>query len=83
MSIVDTNPKLRLHADINRLAREHGVIEDVGLALRNLYREVPEPTTEQKITVKLKELRRLLGDDVVKPLIDRATSLYRLPVQPR
>lgn len=78
-TFVDRNPKLKLHADINRLARERGVIEETGLALRRLYKEIPEPAVEQKIAVKLIELEKHIGKEAM-PLINRAASLYQLPI---
>lgn len=75
MSIVDKNPRLKLMADINRIARENGVINDLGLALRGLYRESVEPTIKEKIEAKLKVLRERLGDEKVASLAAQAAAL--------
>lgn len=76
---VDRNPRLRLHADINKLAREKGVINKIGLALREHYWEGGNPSVEEELEIKLEALEQLVGGDEVATLKSRAASLYQLP----
>jgi hypothetical protein len=79
MSHVDTNPRLKLHADIAKLAREKGVINDIGTELRKRYWEGENPTVKEELEIKLKTLERLVGGDEVAALRTRAGELYQLP----
>lgn len=76
---VDRNPRLRLHADINKLAREKGVIDKLGLELRKHHLEGENPSIEEELDIKLKTLEKLVGGDEVATLRSRAASLYQLP----
>lgn len=78
---VDRNPRLRLHADINKLAREKGVINKIGLALREYHWEGEKPSVEEELAIKLKTLEELNGGDEVAALRYRAASLYQLPTR--
>lgn len=73
--------RTRLNAELNRLAKSCGAYSDMEEAIKVLFRENPDASSEDKIKVKLTVLKGRIDEDSYKKVSEKAVEIMP-PLKP-